>query len=137
MMKRVVFPLKIFYDGGCQICSREMSHYRQKSDEEKLIFVDISTPDFSPGQYGLTQEEFMAEMHAVDASGHIFRGVDAFRALWKGLPGSIYGDLSILLGLPGIHLLARIGYRGFARMRHFLPRVESDCDDSCPPRHRH
>jgi predicted DCC family thiol-disulfide oxidoreductase YuxK len=131
MMKKVVFPLKVFYDGGCPVCSREIDHYRKMGGEGKLIFVDIDDPDFVPEKYGRTREEFMKEMHALDASGKTFRGLDAFRALWQGLPVSIYGDLAFLLGLPGIHLLSSIGYRGFARLRRFLPRLEKGCDDRC------
>jgi predicted DCC family thiol-disulfide oxidoreductase YuxK len=137
MRKKVVFPLKVFFDGGCPVCSREIEHYRKMGGEDKLIFVDIDDPEFAPEEYGLTREDFMKEMHAMDASGEFYRGVDAFRALWSGLPVSIYGDLAGLLGLPGIHHLSKIGYRGFARMRRFLPRVEKTCEDRCDPRHRH
>lgn len=136
MTKQIVFPLKIFYDGNCRVCAREMAHYRRLSSDEKLVFIDISDPEFSPAQFGRTREEFMAELHVIDAEGQLYRGVDAFRAIWQGLSVSIYGDLSALLGLPVIHLLARAGYRAFARMRRFLPPVKKDCEDNCPPNGR-
>jgi predicted DCC family thiol-disulfide oxidoreductase YuxK len=136
-MEKIVFPLTVFYDGGCPVCSREMNHYRRMADGSKLDFVDISDPQFTADRYGKSLDEFMKEMHALDASGRYYRGVDAFRAIWKGLPVSIYGDLATLLGFPGIHLLARIGYRGFARVRRFLPRLEKECGDRCHPDHRH
>jgi predicted DCC family thiol-disulfide oxidoreductase YuxK len=136
-MDKIVFPLKVFYDGGCPVCAREMNHYRRMADGSKLDFVDISEPQFAADRYGKSLDEFMKEMHVLDASGRFYRGVDAFRAIWQGLPVSIYGDLATLLGLPGIHLLARIGYRGFARLRRFLPRLEKECADRCHPDHRH
>lgn len=136
MTREIVFPLTVFYDGGCPVCSREIGHYRRMAGGDKLIFVDISDPGFDPKRYGRTLEEFMTEMHAMDSSGSIYRGVDAFRALWQGLPVSLYGELGGVLGLPGIHLLARIGYRIFARLRRFLPRVGKPCDDHCHPGRR-
>jgi predicted DCC family thiol-disulfide oxidoreductase YuxK len=136
MARKIEFPLTVFFDGGCPVCTREIEYYRRMASEEKLNFVDISDPRFDPEPYGRTLKEFMAEMHAMDASGRFYRGVDAFRALWQGLPVSIYGDLGRLLGLPGIHLLARVGYHIFARLRRFLPRVGEPCDDHCPPDRR-
>ncbi len=134
MSREIVFPLTVFYDGGCPVCSREIDRYRRISSVDKLIYVDISDPGFDPQRYGRTLEEFMAEMHAMDADGRFYRGVDAFRALWQGLPVSLYAELGEVLGLPGIHLLARIGYRVFARLRRFLPRLGKSCDEHCHPR---
>jgi predicted DCC family thiol-disulfide oxidoreductase YuxK len=131
MSGEIVFPLTVFYDGGCPVCSREIDHYRRMSSGDKLIFVDISDPDFDPKPYGRTLEEFMDEMHAMDADGCFYRGVDAFCALWQGLPVRFYGRIGEILGLPGIHLLARIGYRVFARLRRFPPRPGKSCDDHC------
>jgi predicted DCC family thiol-disulfide oxidoreductase YuxK len=133
MSGEIAFPLTVFYDGGCPVCSREIDRYHRMSSGDKLVFVDISDPAFDPKRYDRTLEEFMAEMHAMDADGRFYRGVDAFRALWQGLPVSLYGVMGDLLGLPGIHLLARIGYRVFARLRRLLPRLDKSCDDHCHP----
>lgn len=119
---RPIYPLTVFYDGGCPVCAREIAHYRRRECEGRLYFVDISQPDFDPTLYGRSQQEFMARMHAMDSCGRFFVGVDAFRALWRGMPGRFYPFLATLAGFPGIHQLARGGYYWFARLRRYLSR---------------
>lgn len=126
--REILFPLTVFYDGSCPVCSREISYYRGLSRDGRLDFIDISAPSFDAAKWGLDQAALMKAMHVKDAAGSLYLGVDAFRALWLGLPGLRYRRLSQLLGLPGLHLLAVLGYRVFARFRHllsrFLPRDE-------------
>lgn len=124
----IVYPLTVFYDGSCPVCSREIAYYRGLDRIGRFHFVDISDPSFNGDTWRLDKAELMKVMHVQDAGDRIYRGVDAFRALWLGLPGPFYPRLGRLLGLPGLHLLAEIGYRVFARMRHRLPgRLEKDC----------
>ena len=116
------YPLQIFFDGSCSVCAREMEAYRRKERTGRLQFVDISAPGFDPAPYHITLEELMHEMHAIDRENHVFRGVEAFRAIWQAFPAST-GDglLGVLVKLPGVNLLARVGYWSFARVRKFLP----------------
>jgi predicted DCC family thiol-disulfide oxidoreductase YuxK len=119
--RNIIFPLTIFYDGSCPVCSREIARYRALNRAGRLFFVDNSAASFDAGDWGLDQSALMRVMHVQDAAGHLYLGVDAFLALWLGLPGLRYRRLSWLLGLPGLHLLAVLGYRVFARLRHLLP----------------
>jgi len=131
------YPLTVFYDGSCSVCAAEMERYRAKNHGGKLAFVDISASRFDPGEYGKTLEEFMAQMHVLDGRGRFHRGVDAFAVIWRALPGLGYRLLATVVGLPGIHLLATLGYRLFARYRGYLPRDKKGCaDDSCSLGHR-
>lgn len=130
------FPLKVFYDGSCYVCSTEMFVYMRKEHGGRLEFVDISDPAFNPREYGISQDEFMYQMHAIDRGGHVYRGVDAFRAIWQAFPGSAwYGFLSGLTTLPVVGPLARLAYRAFARFRRYLPRKRAVCSiGRRPPR---
>lgn len=88
------FPLKVFYDGSCYVCSTEMFVYMRKNHEGRLEFVDISMPDFNPDQYGIRLADFMFQMHAIDRTGRVYRGPEAFRAIWQAFPVSAwYGFL--------------------------------------------
>ncbi len=122
LSRDTLFPLTVFYDGNCPVCSREIAHYRALNRVGQLCFVDISEPSFDAGAWALDRTELFKAMHARDAAGRLYFGVDAFRVLWLGLPGPRYRRLSRLLGLPGLHLLAVLGYWVFARLRHLLPR---------------
>ena len=124
----VSYPLTVFYDGACGVCSREMTHYRSIADQ-RLLFVDISAADFDAASYGKSAAEFQAMLHVRDGEGRYFTGVEAFRRLWESLPSPFYPLLSGLVGLPGIHFAARTGYALFARFRHLLPASHAA---SCP-----
>lgn len=122
---RPEYPLTVFYDGNCPVCSWEMDCYRRRGYAGKLNFVDISQPDFDPVPYGRSRQEFVALMHAMDAKGRFFVGVEAFRAMWRSMPGGFYPFLATLVSLPGIYPLAKMGYHLFARVRRYLPHARS------------
>ena len=129
----VVYPLTIFYDGACGVCSTEISHYRSIADH-RVRFVNIADVDFDAGAYGKPIGDFQKLIHARDAEGRYYIGVDAFRQLWEALPPPHYQLLSTFVGLPGINLAARTGYAIFARFRHLLPSSHSA---SCPITKKH
>ncbi len=123
------FPLQIFYDGNCVVCSSEMDSYRKRNPENRLQFIDISSEEFDPEKFGKTKAEFMAQLHVRDDDGHYSTGIDAFMTIWQAYPsGSLYRLFSSMIGMPGINLASRFGYRIFARYRHLLPKRRKDCD---------
>ncbi|MBW6508398.1 MAG: DUF393 domain-containing protein [Desulfuromonadales bacterium] len=129
----IAFPLQIFFDGSCRVCSAEMESYRRKNPNNRLEFIDISDDLFRSDTYGKSLGDFMAELHVRDANGNFTTGIDAFIAIWQSFPsGSVWRLAAATFGLPGIHTLSRGGYRVFARYRHLLPRRRQDCEtDTC------
>jgi predicted DCC family thiol-disulfide oxidoreductase YuxK len=124
MPERPEFPLRVFYDGGCSVCSTEMKAYRNREYGGRLIFININAPGFDPTPYGIASKAFMHELHAIDREGRVYRGVDALRAIWRAYPASTrYVLLAGLIALPGINFLARQIYRSFARIRNQLPKM--------------
>ena len=131
------FPLEIFYDGSCLVCSSEIDQYRKRNPLQRLRFIDIMGEDFQPLDYGKTQAEFLEKMHVRDSQGQFFSGVDAFLLIWQAYPsGSLYRLLGTFIGLPGVNLLARLGYKVFARYRYLLPKKTVSCESgSCNLNH--
>jgi len=116
------FPLKVFYDGSCSVCSTEMLVYMNKDHGGRLEFIDISEPGFAPEAYGGSLDDFLYQMHAVDRRGEVYRGVDALGAVWQAFPNSSwYVFLGALTALPVARPMARLAYRVFARIRRYLP----------------
>jgi len=106
-----------------------MAVYQKKNHGGRLEFVDISATDFNPTQYGMHLTDFMYQMHAIDNSGKIYRGVEGFWAIWQAFPTStFYGLLGKLVISPGLGMLARTGYRCFAHMRRYLPKRKKGCE---------
>lgn len=127
-MKKNSFPLLIFYDGSCSVCSKEIKHYKNKDQQNRLVLIDISEKSFEPAQYGRTLEDFMAVMHVRDGDGYFFTGVDAFPAIWRALPGKFFRLFAFILMLPGIHFFVSIGYALFARYRNVLFPHKKTCN---------
>ena len=56
-------------------------------------------------------------------------GRRAFRAIWQAFPDStLYGLAGTLISLPLLNPLARLCYKGFARIRRYLPKRHRDCE---------
>ncbi|WP_026362445.1 thiol-disulfide oxidoreductase DCC family protein [Geopsychrobacter electrodiphilus] len=125
------FPLQVFYDGSCGVCSREMMIYQRRECTDRLHFIDISAPDFNAAEHGRSRAQFIQELHVRDSAGEFHTGVAAFSQIWSAFPDSpLYSLLEWTVGLPGIHQAADLGYATFAKFRHLLPKT--DCrDGSC------
>jgi predicted DCC family thiol-disulfide oxidoreductase YuxK len=122
------FPARVFYDGHCVVCAREMAHYQRQDRQHRLILVDISAAEFDAQAYGIPLHEFMDQLHVIDAGGRTYRGVEGFWAIWQAFPSStLYGLLGTVVTLPLINPLVRLGYKGFARIRRYLPKHHDTC----------
>lgn len=123
-----VYPLHVYYDGSCIVCATEVEHYGRMDREGRLILVDISARDFDPLPLGISLDDLLYQMHAIDQEGTVYRSVEAFRAIWQAFPAStLYGLLGALITLPVINPVARLGYKGFARIRKYLPKRTDAC----------
>lgn len=111
------------------VCAAEIEHYLKKGHGDKLVAIDISTPDFDPTPYGIQFADFMFELHAIDQDGQIFKGVDSFWAIWQAFPAStVYGIMGRVIQMPVANRFARTGYWLFARVRPYLPKRHK-CDN--------
>lgn len=124
MATMATYPLRIFYDGSCSLCSAKMALYRRRDQFGRLVFVDISAPGFDPDPFAIPLAAFMYELHVIDGSGNLHRGVDALRVIWQALPSSTwYGLLGLLISLPLVHAVAALVYRAVAGSRHHSVRI--------------
>jgi predicted DCC family thiol-disulfide oxidoreductase YuxK len=114
-------PLTLFYDGLCPLCAREIAHYRKHLPEGAARFLDITDPAFDARRHGLDPEAVRRVMH-VKIGEEVRTGVDAFVAVWEAAP--CYRWAARLARRPGVHLLLRMGYAVFARLRPLLPRMK-------------
>lgn len=131
-----VYPLRVLYDGDCSVCAAAVEGYARRAGGEKLILIDINAADFDPDRYGLSLDELLYQLHAIDREENIYRGVAALRAIWQAFPpGTWYGLLGRLLDFPPLRPPARLGYWCIARLRRLLPKPKSACKiGRAPPR---
>lgn len=111
--------LTVYYDGLCQLCSREIAFYRRRVSPTVAEFVDIADPIFEPAAFGFDRVALHRHLHAV-LDGKLLIGVEAFRALWLVVPGFVW--MARLLDVPGIGWLAERAYAVFVRVRPWLPK---------------
>jgi predicted DCC family thiol-disulfide oxidoreductase YuxK len=136
-MKQPQFPIRIFYDGACVVCATEIEHYLRRDRDGRLVAMDISSPDFDPDEYQISLADFMCELHVIDRSGTIYRGVEAFWAIWQAFPAStVYGILGSIVTAPVLNPIARLLYQGFARIRPYLPKRHNCTSGTCDIRKR-
>lgn len=118
----------IYFDGLCMACSLEINHYRKLKGSENFEFIDITESNFSAEHHGLDPFKVHKVMHVKDSSGRLFEGIDAFVAIWDQIPR--YQFLSRLAKKSFFRGALELGYKGFVRIRPFLPRKKMDCSNS-------
>lgn len=122
--------LRIFYDGGCKVCAWEIKKYLKHDSNGRLGTIDINSHDFQAEKYGLDRESVQKYFHVLTSDGKVIAGVDAFIEIWKTLGTPLSSFAARAAKVTPIHLLLRLGYRGFVEIRPYLPRNENlNCDD--------
>lgn len=121
-------PIKIYYDGLCHLCSREINHYRRQSGAEKIGFIDITDLEFDAVAEGLDPQAVHRELHVRREDGSVVVGVDAFLEIWSVLPRYHFAE-KIGRKAPMRNIL-EAGYFVFARVRPLLPKKSESCENS-------
>jgi len=111
--------IRVFYDGSCSLCSREIAFYKRVSEAVAIDWVDISKSGDQLTLYGLGYDEAMSQFHVQDEDGQLLRGVEAFLLLWSRI--SPFQILGFLVGLPVIKQIAIFAYARFAKWRQARP----------------
>lgn len=123
------YPLTIFYDGACGLCSGKMLKYKNLDKFSRLSFIDISSSNFNAESYNLDPQLVQEYIHVRDASGEIVRGVDGFIWIWQ----AIGFKLPAFLKIPFIKLIAKIIYKFVSKLRYTLSKKvsEKNCGGRC------
>ena len=124
---RRIYPLTLFYDAACPVCSLEMDHLREASRDGRLRFVDISQPGFDASAHGGSAAAMDAEIHGLCADGTMLRGVEVLRLAY-GAAG--LGWVLRPTGWGPLRPLFDAGYRIFARHRRPISRAAAPLIDA-------
>jgi predicted DCC family thiol-disulfide oxidoreductase YuxK len=123
MAAPVRYPLTIFYDGSCPMCTSEMQALRDRDAGGRLLLVDCSAPDWDETVlYGtlVSRADLMRVIHARDARGRWLSGMDVFEAAY-GAAGM--QAASTLWGSARLRPLLDRVYPWIARHRQALSRL--------------
>lgn len=96
MSRPVRYPLTIFYDASCPMCATEMRGLKARDVHGRLELVDCSAPEFDEAGLlgdGIRRRDLMDLVHARDAHGRWFVGVDVFRLAYGAAGLQAVSDL--------------------------------------------
>jgi predicted DCC family thiol-disulfide oxidoreductase YuxK len=120
---RVRFPLTVFYDASCRLCAGEMESLKRRDAHGRLELVDCSAPDFDEAVLAglpIRRKDLMARIHARDAHGRWFVGVQVFEiacgAVGRDAMAGIWGNRALRPALERI-------YPWIARHRQLLSKI--------------
>lgn len=107
--------IKIYFDGKCGLCSREIAYYKNIAPDGLFDWADIAHDPSHLQGLNVGQAEALRRLHGLDDKGRLHVGVDAFVLIWKEL--SYWRYLGMIVGLPGIRQFAGWLYNRFADYR--------------------
>ena len=106
--------LTTYYNDRCPVCSAGIRDYRGSRPEADrgLAWQDINRDEAALAAQGVTRDDVWYRLHAVDETGRVLVGIDAFIAIWERLPA--YRWRARLLRLPVVRQFAWLGYEVLA-----------------------
>lgn len=121
--------IEVFFDGDCPLCSKEIKFLKKLDKQNKIVFTDIADKNFEASNYGLTFDDFMAEIRGRLPDGTMISGVEVFRRLY----GAVGLDWTVAITRwPVVSSVLDIGYKWFAKNRlRFTGRcnLKGKCDE--------
>ena len=108
--------IKVFFDGNCNLCSREIKFYQKISPDNLFEWKNL---------YNMSEKDFKFEnlkfyqclkfLHVKDENDDLKVGVDAFITIWKKL--KYWNILARIISYPLIKQFANFLYYIFAVIR--------------------
>ena len=74
---------KIFYDGSCPVCKREISLYRKLSLSSDFKWYNVHYSKSALDKVKKSKEECLKLLHVFDDNNNLHIGIEAFIIIWK------------------------------------------------------
>ena len=104
----------VFFDGKCNLCSKEINYYRKIAPKDVFDWQDININGNDFIKTGIKTSDGLKILHVLD-NNVLYVGVDAFIIIWNNL--SYWKILGMLVSLPLIKQMVGLAYRVFANWR--------------------
>ena len=106
---------KVFYDGNCPICNREIELYKKLNKNKSVKWYNIYTDNKALKIINKSREECLKAFHVIDGD-KIYKETDAFFVLWKDI--KYFKILYFILNFQLIKFILNIFYKIFANYRY-------------------
>jgi predicted DCC family thiol-disulfide oxidoreductase YuxK len=107
--------ISVFFDGKCNLCSKEINYYQRIAPKNTFNWVDITKTPGELDKFEIKLSDGLRLMHVADSNGNIFTGVDAFIIMWKQI--KYWKFLGFFVSLPIVKQIANLLYQYFADWR--------------------
>lgn len=107
--------ISVFFDGKCNLCSKEIDYYQRIAPKNTFNWVDITKTPGELDKFEIKLSDGLRLMHVADSNGNIFTGVDAFIIMWKQI--KYWKFLGLFVSLPIVKQIANLLYQYFADWR--------------------
>jgi len=108
------FDVEVFFDGDCPLCSREIDLLRRLDKKGRIVFTDITSPEFDAGALGLDPGALMERLHARLPDGEVVAGVEVLRRLYAAVG---FERAVAISRVPGVSGALDLAYALFAKNR--------------------
>ena len=112
--------LRVFFDGACPLCKREIRVYQDADTTGQIDWVDISRVE-PLRNLPLPVSTLLARFHVQTSEGELISGARGFIQMWRHLPK--WRWLAIICSTPGLPSLLELSYRGFLMIRPMIQRI--------------
>jgi predicted DCC family thiol-disulfide oxidoreductase YuxK len=109
--------LRVWYDGACPLCRREIALMRRLDRRRAIRFIDVARPETA---CPIDRTALLARFHA-EEDGVVLSGAAAFAAMWRAVP--LLRPLGLLARNRVILWMLERAYRRFLRVRPRLQRL--------------
>ena len=117
--------IRVFYDGHCGMCAKEIGHYQRVAPAGVFEWIDITREPEPFEAMGYRVADGLRALHVQDAQGKMHIGVMAFVTIWRQLKH--WRLLAFFAGLPGACWVLGCVYTCFAAWR--FKRLGYHCDE--------
>lgn len=108
--------LTVWYNTKCPVCNAGINWLQSRlvraARSDAIEFRNINFEPNALSRFGAEVEDVRRRLHAVDADGNFFVGINCVIAIWLRTPGDAW--LGRIVGQPGIRHVAGFGYDRFA-----------------------
>ncbi|HEY6964137.1 MAG TPA: DUF393 domain-containing protein [Erythrobacter sp.] len=109
--------VKVWYDGACPLCLREIAVMRRLDKRGRIAFIDVA--EGSDPSCPVDRADLLARFHA-EEDGVIYDGAAAFAAMWRAIP--LLRPLGLAARSPSVLRVLEAAYVRFLRVRPRLQR---------------
>ena len=110
--------VKVWYDGACPLCLREIAVMRRLDRRGRITFVDVAKG--SDPSCPIDRAQLLARFHA-EEDGVVHDGAAAFAAMWRAIP--LLRPLGLAARWSPVLRMLEAAYVRFLKVRPRLQRL--------------